>query len=232
MRWTTDLGEIAFLNSDIGFEMHREKCPHHQCWLLLKGEWKESDTKGRHTVRAGEFRAYRPRERNFRIAEATTIQIGFRIFKEESLDFEWPAQRLLWQSASSLLEGRMDALGFDETIAQFRPSLIAEGHIPTWLKRARDFLHATYSEETSLTTIAEQVGISPNHLSASFSRAYGVSMSNYRKRLCLASTLKDRSYSRWNPIEHGFYDSSHFHRICRQELGLTPRQIARILQQS
>lgn len=230
--WSTELGELAFFQTERGYEMHREKCPHHQCWLTLKGTWTESSSMSLQIVRPGEFRTYRPAERNVRIAESTTIQVGFRLFNEQSMNFEWPAQRLMWRAAHSILVGDMNSLAFDEAISDFKPSNVREPAIPAWLKEARDYLHDNFHREISLREISNHVGITPNHLCSAFRQAYGVSLSRYRRRLCLESTLGKSDQGKWSPIKFGFYDDSHFHRTCKAELGLTPSRIAQILRSS
>jgi len=157
--WSTELGELAFFQTERGYEMHREKCPHHQCWLTLKGTWTESSSMSLQIVRPGEFRTYRPAERNVRIAESSTLQVGFRLFNEQSMNFEWPAQRLMWRAAHSILVGDMNSLAFDEAITDFEPSNVREPAIPAWLKEARDYLHDNFHREISLREIANHVGI-------------------------------------------------------------------------
>ena len=228
-RWTSNVGEFAIFETGPGLEMHRERCPHHQCWLLLSGSWSEVSSSRRTLVRSGEFRSYKPFEQNKRAAEATTLQVGFRLFDALPNSFEWPAHRTLWQIANALVEGKLDEFSFDEAMTRLVEIPYQSKTKPSWLDQTEAILHDPNGIELSLSELAFEVGITPGHLCASFQKHFGLTVSQYRRRVMLERAIAHREYS---PIEHGFYDASHFHRTCKSELGLSPREITRILANS
>lgn len=81
---------------------------------------------------------------------------------------------------------------------------------------------------SSLSELAEQVGITPNHLAGLFRREYGGSPVEYRTRLrlvraeqlLLASTLSVAEIAR----EVGFPDPAYFTRVFRRANGMGPRE--------
>jgi AraC family transcriptional regulator len=98
---------------------------------------------------------------------------------------------------------------------------------PAWVDRARDLVEARLRGPIRLTDIAAELGVHPSHLSRTFRRTYGASLSSYvlRRRVELACTALTRHEDL--PLarvaqETGFADQSHLCRSVRRVTGLTP----------
>lgn len=99
---------------------------------------------------------------------------------------------------------------------------------PAWLCQVRDLLDARMQEPLSPTAIAEEFGVHPMHLAATFRRHFGCSVGEYlrRQRVNAAGEMLR------NPempltriaIETGFADQSHLTRTFKRLTGMTPGQ--------
>lgn len=102
----------------------------------------------------------------------------------------------------------------------------AESRRPIWLGRVCDLVEARLREPLRLTALAAELGVHPVHLSRTFRRAYGVSLSAYvlRRRVELACTALARADVPLARVaqEVGFADQSHLCRSFRRVTGLTP----------
>jgi len=103
-----------------------------------------------------------------------------------------------------------------------------ETQVPRWLKQARDYLHAHFTESLSMDTIAEAVGVHPSHLMHGFRQHYHSTLGNYIRglRVDYATRLIATSDLTLGQIAlaAGFADQSHFCRTFKQYTGLTPAQ--------
>ncbi len=210
------------MESDRGYETHRETCPHLQTWLRLKGKWTER--RSSHVVHCGpgSFSRYMPFEPAKRIAEERTVSLGLRIFSSTK-GVEDSAHWLLWKVVAAEAKGLFDPHSFDELILQTQRSSRPETGETSWLRRAKNLIEEGQFE--SVIQLAETIEISPNYLSASFRRVYGVTIAQFRRRVWLHRSLV-KADGNFDP---GFYDVSHFHRTCRAELGISPPKLAEFL---
>jgi AraC family transcriptional regulator len=102
-----------------------------------------------------------------------------------------------------------------------------------WLTRVEDYLRAHFRDCPSLDTLAKVADVHPAHLTRAFRSRYGMSPGQFVRALRVewaASALRDTH----QPIAAiaqaaGFADQSHFTRLFRRALGVTP---ARFRQQS
>jgi AraC family transcriptional regulator len=98
---------------------------------------------------------------------------------------------------------------------------------PRWLPRAKELMHDQFATKLTLQQIADAAGVHPVHLAATFRRVAGVPVAAYVRQLRLefacreltatSTPLTDIAYAA------GFADQSHFCRLFRQALGMTPR---------
>ncbi|MFP5247916.1 MAG: AraC family transcriptional regulator [Thermoanaerobaculia bacterium] len=98
---------------------------------------------------------------------------------------------------------------------------------PHWLLRARELMHDEFATRLTLQRIAAAAGVHPIHLAATFRRIVGVPVAAYIRQLRLEyacreliatpASLTDIAYAA------GFADQSHFCRLFRQFVGMTPR---------
>ncbi len=109
-------------------------------------------------------------------------------------------------------------------------------------KAAIQFINDNHSTELGLSEIAEAAGSAQSHLSHSFSIFYGISIVDYlsRVRAMTAAHLIALTRREGNSLDgervsmtdialhSGFTSSSTFNRVFRKEMGLAPRDYARL----
>jgi AraC family transcriptional regulator len=98
---------------------------------------------------------------------------------------------------------------------------------PAWVGQARDLVESRLHEPLRLTELAAELGVHPAHLSRTFRRAFGVSLSRYvlrrRVELACAALVSDPAAPLARVAqETGFADQSHLCRSFRRITGLTP----------
>lgn len=95
---------------------------------------------------------------------------------------------------------------------------------------ARDYLHAHFRENPSLTTLARISGLSPFYLLRTFKRQIGLSPVAYRNLLrvmAVRTQLQQGASLSDAALEAGFADQSHMTRAFRLVMGDTPGRYAR-----
>lgn len=107
-----------------------------------------------------------------------------------------------------------------------RRSTAGVGRRPRWLERARELLHANFSDQLKLYEVADEVGVHPAHLAREFRRQFGKTMGQYVRELRVRRAIVELSRSQ-NTIAEigaraGFADQSHFSRIFKSQTGMTP----------
>jgi len=95
---------------------------------------------------------------------------------------------------------------------------------------ARQLIAASFSEDLSLSDLADRSGCSPGHLARSFRALTGTSLHEYRNQLRLRAALTMLPDFRHNlsalALELGFSSHSHFGESFRRHFGLTPSDYA------
>jgi len=150
----------------------------------------------------------------------TVNWLGHRIYQE----FRQP-------DASSTLA--IEGLIFEILAEASRSKAAAsERKSPRWLEQAREFLHDNFSESVTLETVAEIADVHPVHLARVFRRQYDCTIGEYVRRLRVEFACRRISASTDSFIEialaAGFTDQSHFARIFKNHLGLTPGEYRKI----
>jgi len=95
-----------------------------------------------------------------------------------------------------------------------------------WLARATDFVHDNFAATLSLEQIADVAGVHSAHLSRVFRQKMGCTVGEYVRRLRFEFACR-QILSTERPLcdvahEAGFSDQSHFNRIFRGRMGITP----------
>ncbi|HET8647273.1 MAG TPA: AraC family transcriptional regulator [Vicinamibacteria bacterium] len=97
---------------------------------------------------------------------------------------------------------------------------------PGWLRRVEDLLHDETDERLGLSRIAAEAGVHPMHLARVFRRHHGTSLGGFvrRRKLETACALLARPGAALADVaaQLGFTDQSHFTRVFKAALGLTP----------
>ena len=105
-----------------------------------------------------------------------------------------------------------------------------ESGIPSWLETARDLLQPS-APMVRMRAIAGAVGVHPVHLSRSFRRRFGVTMTGYlrgRRLEAARRALLETSHGVARiAAEHGYSDQAHLTRAFKRATGLTPAAFRR-----
>jgi AraC family transcriptional regulator len=113
-----------------------------------------------------------------------------------------------------------------------RENRATEHYCPGWLKQARELIHSKYNEPLSLSSIGKSVGVHPVYLARVFQRFEHRTIGEYIRQLrieeaCRELRSSDRSLSAIAAAA-GFFDQSHFCRIFRQHISMTPTEYRRL----
>jgi AraC family transcriptional regulator len=100
--------------------------------------------------------------------------------------------------------------------------------VPPWLTQAREMLVEHFSETQTLTQIADEVGVHPVYLASAFRRKFGVTVGEFVRQLriehaCAALGKEELSLAAI-ALQAGFADQSHFSKVFKSYVGLTPRK--------
>jgi len=97
-----------------------------------------------------------------------------------------------------------------------------------WLSQVKEMLHAHFSENLALSSIAQKVNVHPVHLAREFRKLYRCSIGEYVRQLRIEFACKELASTDAPLIEialrAGFFDQSHFCRVFKRSMGLTPAQ--------
>jgi len=95
------------------------------------------------------------------------------------------------------------------------------------VEHAKEVLHSRVGERVLLNEIAREVGVTPTYLTQQFTRREGVPLYQYFLRLRLTRALAELPHCDdiiQLAFELGFSSHSHFTKIFRETLGLTPSE--------
>ena len=123
----------------------------------------------------------------------------------------------------------LEALLLEMAVEAFRLKVTGtEKKSPCWLERAKEFIHAHYSDNLTLTSISQIAGVHPVHLARTFRQHYGCSVAEYIRNLRLEAACSALSATDAPLAEiaaaGGFYDQSHFSNTFKQLTGMTPAE--------
>jgi AraC family transcriptional regulator len=92
--------------------------------------------------------------------------------------------------------------------------------------RAYSLIAERFTEPLTIRAIAEEIEVHPVHLTRSFRSAYGITLITAIRDLRItyaASLLRAHKPIAQIAVESGFADQSHFTRMFRRVMGMTPR---------
>jgi AraC family transcriptional regulator len=125
------------------------------------------------------------------------------------------------RSSPLIVEGlTLELLGVCDREARGDPS------VPRWLRRVRDLLTERCTVAWTLADLAAEAHVHPGYLASVFRRYYGCTIGEFVRRQRITLACRDVACSD-APLADiallaGFADQSHFTRIFKRQLGLTP----------
>lgn len=94
------------------------------------------------------------------------------------------------------------------------------------VERAREIIHEQFSDDLSLSNIAQMVEAHPVYLAREFRRRYNCTIGEYVRRVRVQSACGQLSESDVSIVEialnNGFPDQSHFSKTFKRLMGVTP----------
>jgi AraC family transcriptional regulator len=109
----------------------------------------------------------------------------------------------------------------------------SERPTPVWLQHAKLLVERQFTEPLSLQVLAAQVGVHPVHLARMFRRVYRTTCAGYVRQLRIEFArrqLAGEASLSTIATAAGFCDQSHFTRLFKQYMGLTPAEYRLALQ--
>lgn len=104
---------------------------------------------------------------------------------------------------------------------------------PAWLRQAREMLVEHFSERLTLTEIAAEVGVHPVYLVTAFRQKFGVTIGEFVRKLRIehACAQLDKGDLPLSAIafQAGFADQSHFSKVFKSYVGITPHQYRTVI---
>ncbi len=163
-------------------------------------------------------------DRVVRVRGALMPALAMRIYKEFQI----------MDSASPL---SIEALTLEMLARTARLGLVGQlSSAPRWLHQAREILHEQFSQQLTLSSVAELVGVHPAHLAKMFRKHCKCTVGEYVRRLRLAYATRELTDSD-RPLAEialaaGFYDQSHFTRDFKLHNGMTPGEFRLVIRAS
>jgi len=102
---------------------------------------------------------------------------------------------------------------------------------PSWVKNAHELLNDRWNEPVDLSQISKATGVHPVTISKYFSRYFGATLGEYRRKLKIAKAVSMMKSSRsLTEISHecGFFDQSHFIKAFKETTAMLPAEYRRI----
>ena len=113
-------------------------------------------------------------------------------------------------------------------LSRFPQKLDPEHPVPRWLARAREAIHAQFTQSLRLQELADSAGVHPVHLAREFHRCYGSTVGKYVRKLRIEAACERLACSNSSLAEialnMGFADQAHFSRTFRMVTGVSPRR--------
>jgi AraC family transcriptional regulator len=112
----------------------------------------------------------------------------------------------------------------------------AIGTAPPWLRQAREMVIEHFSETLKLTQIAGEVGVHPVYLATAFRQKFGITVGDFVRQLriehaCAELNKEDLPLAAI-ALQAGFADQSHFSKVFKSYVGMTPREYRTVARSS
>ena len=110
------------------------------------------------------------------------------------------------------------------------------GAAPPWLRQAREMIVEYFPETLKLTQIAAEVGVHPVYLATAFRQKFGVTIGEFVRKLRIehacAELMKGELPLTAIALQAGFVDQSHFSKVFKLYVGMTPHKYRNIVRSS
>ena len=224
-------------------DRHRHRFP--ALSFVASGQYQESIGRQNHSRRMFTL-IYHPADEKHAVAFESDVRILSVEFRRngnasgtaDSLDrgsshrsvlVAWLGVRLRCEMARS---DSASALAIDGLISEMLAEgsrgkvLTEEKGTAVWLARATDYVHDNFRTTLSLEEIAQIASVHSAHLSRVFRQKMGCTVGEYLRRLRFEFACQ-QILSTQKPLcevaqDAGFADQSHFNRIFRTQMGITP----------
>ena len=107
---------------------------------------------------------------------------------------------------------------------------------PPWLRQAREMIGEHFPETLKLTQIAAEVGVHPVYLATAFRQKFGVTIGEFVRKLRIenacAELMKGDLPLTAIALQAGFVDQSHFSKVFKLYMGMTPHKYRNIVRSS
>jgi AraC family transcriptional regulator len=165
------------------------------------------------------LREYSPVLRTPRdISDGPIVNLAWRLYDE-------------FHSADAVTPLALEGLALELLAACERRDPVCAGRPPRWLARVREALHDQFLADISLNMLAQIAGVHPTHLSRTFRRYLGCTVSDYLRDLRLQQAKRDLAASAMSlsdiALSAGYSDQSHFSTAFRRRTGLSPGEFRR-----
>ncbi len=152
-----------------------------------------------------------------------SLNEGTKRLEHEMIDFS----KMISTNSLSEVRQKFTEIIIDAMKGEISPETDAESKI----RLAQKYIEEHYSEELSVSILAEKYFMSPNYFSTMFKKLVGVSAVNYMKKVRLEVAKKeltgtDRSIAEISELI-GYNDSQYFFKLFKKETGVTPLQYRR-----
>lgn len=133
-------------------------------------------------------------------------------------------------SSSLIVDGlTLEMLGVCDRLSR------SDSAIPRWLRGVSEILTERCTAPWNLTDLAAEAGVHPVYLAGTFRRHFGCTVGQFvrRQRIQLACRLLGNTRQTLSEIavRCGFADQSHFNRVFKRHVGLTPAAYRRLASQ-
>ena len=110
------------------------------------------------------------------------------------------------------------------------------GAAPPWLRQAREMIVEHFPETLRLTQIAAEVGVHPVYLATAFRQKFGITIGEFVRKLRIehacAELMKGDLPLTEIALQAGFVDQSHFSKVFKMYVGMTPHKYRNIVHSS
>jgi AraC family transcriptional regulator len=107
-----------------------------------------------------------------------------------------------------------------------------ESAIPRWLRRVSEILNERCTAPWNLADLAAEAGVHPVYLAGTFRRHFGCTVGQYVRGQRIQLACRQLTNTRQTLTEiaarSGFSDQSHFNRVFKRHVGLTPATYRRL----